>query len=99
MQSHSAAKGVATISIPTIDDNLVEPTETLVLNLQPGTTGLPITNIDNSINIKDNDTALVSIAVTKWIVRSARPIWVGMLLFFAVFAAAVLLGLAASLMG
>lgn len=61
----SAGKGLATISIPTIDENLVEPTETLVLNLQPGTSGLPIINIDNSINIKDNDTATVSIFVTK----------------------------------
>ena len=65
----SAGDTTATISVPVIDDSLVEATETVVVTLDSITSGDPqITidgaNDDDSIDIADNDSATVSIAGT-----------------------------------
>ena len=63
-----AGQTTATITVPVLDDALVEGTETVAITLtgitaEPGVT-IDTANDDASINIADNDSATVSIAAT-----------------------------------
>ena len=64
-----AGQTTATITVPVLDDGVVEGTETVVITLDSITTGEPGVSIDTanddaSINLLDNDSATVSIAAT-----------------------------------
>ncbi|WP_443943537.1 Calx-beta domain-containing protein [Pedobacter sp. AW1-32] len=55
-----------TITIPVIDDSLVEGTETVIATLTAPTTGsITVNTTPATINIIDNDVATVSVAATK----------------------------------
>ena len=59
----AAGQTTATVAVPVLDDNIVEPTETVILTMNAATNNPSITasTASATVNIADNDTAVASI--------------------------------------